>query len=208
MRVGNEQRQHQLEELGKEETATLTDVALAITNLMIGVNSQMIALENNTELNLNILIDALYKAELINDDVLDHIQDSIDKSEEEEKIKQKKKENKNNGKNISTHTKGISQEDMATWVEAITEGTVEGKEIDKETAKKLDRIGSRSVSLEEATRIAKVINAVSAQETTSAFNEAFNLIDLLMIILEDEVGVTEEQVSRAQKTLKEKEKLI
>ncbi|UQJ96019.1 hypothetical protein SRWNGXVU_CDS0138 [Staphylococcus phage PG-2021_16] len=107
-------------------------------------------------------------------------------------------------KNISTHTKGISQEDMATWVEAITEGTVEGKEIDKETAKKLDRIGSRSVSLEEATRIAKVINAVSAQETTSAFNEAFNLIDLLMIILEDEVGVTEEQVSRAQKTLKEK----
>ena len=91
MRVGNEQRQHQLEELGKEETATLTDVALAITNLMIGVNSQMIALENNTELNLNILIDALYKAELINDDVLDHIQDSIDKSEEEEKNKTEEK---------------------------------------------------------------------------------------------------------------------
>lgn len=84
LRVGNEQRMHQLEELGKEETATLTDVALAITNLMLGVNSQMVALENNTELNLNILIDALYKAELINDDVLDHIQDSIDKSKEEE----------------------------------------------------------------------------------------------------------------------------
>lgn len=91
MRVGNEQRQHQLEELGKEETATLTDVALAITNLMMGVNSQMIALENNTELNLNILIDALYKAELINDDVLDHIQDSIDKSEEEEENKTEEK---------------------------------------------------------------------------------------------------------------------
>ncbi|XWX30578.1 hypothetical protein SRWNGXVU_CDS0139 [Staphylococcus phage PG-2021_16] len=92
MRVGNEQRQHQLEELGKEETATLTDVALAITNLMIGVNSQMIALENNTELNLNILIDALYKAELINDDVLDHIQDSIDKSEEEKNKTEEKGE--------------------------------------------------------------------------------------------------------------------
>ena len=92
LRVGNEQRMHQLEELGKEETATLTDVALAITNLMLGVNSQMIALENNTELNLNILIDALYKAELINDDVLDHIQDSIDKSKEEEEEKNKTEE--------------------------------------------------------------------------------------------------------------------
>ena len=84
MRVGNEQRQHQLEEMGKEETATLTDVARAITNLMLGVNEQMTDLEYNNELNLNILIDALYKAELINDDVLGYIQEAIDKSEEEE----------------------------------------------------------------------------------------------------------------------------
>ena len=91
MRVGNEQRQHQLEEMGKEETATLTDVARAITNLMLGVNEQMTDLEYNNELNLNILIDALYKAELINDDVLGYIQEAIDKSEEEEKNKTEEK---------------------------------------------------------------------------------------------------------------------
>ncbi|ARM69194.1 hypothetical protein vBSauS24_52 [Staphylococcus phage vB_Sau_S24] len=92
LRVGNEQRQHQLEEMGKEETATLTDVAKAITNLMIGVNEQMIDLEYNNELNLNILIDALYKAELINEDVLDYIQEAIDKSQEEPKNEEEKGE--------------------------------------------------------------------------------------------------------------------
>ena len=92
LRVGNEQRQHQLEEMGKEETATLTDVAKAITNLMIGVNEQMTDLEYNNELNLNILIDALYKAELINDDVLGYIQEAIDKSEEEPQNEEEKGE--------------------------------------------------------------------------------------------------------------------
>lgn len=92
LRVGNEQRQHQLEEMGKEETATLTDVAKAITNLMIGVNEQMTDLEYNNELNLNILIDALYKAELINDDVLGYIQEAIDKSQEEPQNEEEKGE--------------------------------------------------------------------------------------------------------------------
>ena len=78
--------------MGKEETATLTDVAKAITNLMIGVNEQMIDLEYNNELNLNILIDALYKAELINEDVLDYIQEAIDKSQEEPKNEEEKGE--------------------------------------------------------------------------------------------------------------------
>ena len=92
MSVGNEQRQHQLEEMGKEETATLTDVARAITNLMLGVNEQMTDLEYNNELNLNILIDALYKAELINDDVLGYIQEAIDKSQEEPQNEEEKGE--------------------------------------------------------------------------------------------------------------------
>ena len=92
LRVGNEQRQHQLEEIGKEETATLTDVTKAITNLMLGVNEQMTDLEYNNELNLNILIDALYKAELINEDVLGYIQEAIDKSQEEPKNEEEKGE--------------------------------------------------------------------------------------------------------------------
>lgn len=107
-------------------------------------------------------------------------------------------------KNISTHTKGISQKDMDMWLEAITQGTVEGKELTEDTAKQLDRIGARSVSLEEATRIARAINAVTVQEYASAFNDAFNAIDLLMIVMEDNLGVTTEQVEKAQLKLKEK----
>ncbi|AKA61322.1 hypothetical protein BH792_gp072 [Staphylococcus phage Stau2] len=84
LRVGNEQRMHQLEELGKEQTATLTDVMKAITNLLLGVNKQMVDLEQNTELNLNILIDALYKAELVNDDVLKYIEEAIEESKEKD----------------------------------------------------------------------------------------------------------------------------
>ena len=91
-------------------------------------------------------------------------------------------------KNISTHTKGISQADMEKWIEAVVQGTVDGKQVDDKTAKQLDRIGSRSVSLEEATRIAN----------------AFNAIDLMMIIMEDELGVTQEQVGKAKDKLNEK----
>ncbi|MGI4324028.1 hypothetical protein ACR2VY_28130, partial [Klebsiella pneumoniae] len=65
-------------------------------------------------------------------------------------------------------------------------------------------IGSRSVSLEEATRIAKVLNAVTAQEVTGDFNDAFNAIDLMMIIMEDELGVTQEKVGKAKDKLNEK----
>ncbi|QQO38093.1 hypothetical protein SPJ221_132 [Staphylococcus phage vB_SauH_SPJ2] len=107
-------------------------------------------------------------------------------------------------KNISTHTKGISQKDMDMWLEAITQGTVEGKELTEDTAKQLHRIGARSVSLDEATRIARAINAVTVQEYASAFNDAFNAIDLLMIVMEDNLDVTTEQVEKAQLKLKEK----
>ncbi|WAX23329.1 hypothetical protein VL10_ORF138 [Staphylococcus phage vB_SauM_VL10] len=107
-------------------------------------------------------------------------------------------------KNISTHTKGISQKDMDMWLEATTQGTVEGKELNEDTAKQLYRIGARSVSLEEATRIARAINAVTVQEYASALNDAFNAIDLLMIVMEDSLGVTTEQVEEAQLKLKEK----
>lgn len=107
-------------------------------------------------------------------------------------------------KNISTHTKGISKEDKKKWIEAITQGTVEGKEIDETTSKQLHRIGSRSVSLEEATVIARVINESSEQVTATAFDNAFNALDLVMIVLQDSLGVTEEQIAEAQSKIKEK----
>lgn len=99
---------------------------------------------------------------------------------------------------------GISEKNMQEWLEAITQGTVEGKEIDEKMAKKLERLGNKQVTLNEATRIAKVLTQVNAQEMASAFDTAFNSIDLLMIVMQDELGVTEEQVEKAQGKLKEK----
>ncbi|WRW34685.1 hypothetical protein CF5_0131 [Staphylococcus phage CF5] len=99
---------------------------------------------------------------------------------------------------------GISEKNMQEWLEAITQGTVEGKEIDEKMAKKLERLGNKQVTLNEATRIAKVLTQVNAQEMASAFDTAFNSIDLLMIVMQDELGITEEQVEKAQGKLKEK----
>src|SRR5699024_12254079 len=107
-------------------------------------------------------------------------------------------------KNISTHTKGISQADMEKWIEAVVQGTVDGKQVDEKTAKYLDRIGSRSVSLEEATRIAKVLNVVTVQAISGDFNDAFNEIDLMMLIMEDELGLNQEQVETAHDKLNDK----
>ena len=45
-------------------------------------------LEKTNELNLNILIDALYKAELINDEVIESIQDALKELDKENDIKE------------------------------------------------------------------------------------------------------------------------
>nr|DAG96613.1 MAG TPA: hypothetical protein [Herelleviridae sp.] len=78
----------QLESEGLEKTTSYTDVAKAITNLTLGVSEQMNQLEKTNELNLNILIDALYKAELINDEVIESIQDALKELDKENDIKE------------------------------------------------------------------------------------------------------------------------
>ncbi|WJJ58225.1 hypothetical protein 110_00060 [Staphylococcus phage 110] len=82
----NYQRANQLEEEGKDKTASYTDLAKAITNLTMGVSKQLDDIEESYNMNLNILIDALRQADMINDDVIDFIQEKleeIDKEEEE-----------------------------------------------------------------------------------------------------------------------------
>lgn len=78
----DEVEQQRLEAYGEEKTANLTQVAQAITTLTQGVSRHIQEVEQDNELNLNILIDALYQAGMITDEVLDHIQDSIKKLEE------------------------------------------------------------------------------------------------------------------------------
>ena len=80
--ANDEVEQKRLEEYGETVTANLTQVAQAITTLTQGVSRHIQDVEQNNELNLNILIDALYQAGMITDDVLKHIEESVNKLEE------------------------------------------------------------------------------------------------------------------------------
>lgn len=84
METKDEEEVKRLEEKGNEQTATLTQVAQAITTLASGVSEHIQATEQNNELNLNILIDALYKAGMITDEVLDYIHEAVKKLDEDE----------------------------------------------------------------------------------------------------------------------------
>lgn len=82
LEANDEVEQKRLEEYGETVTANLTQVAQAITTLTQGVSRHIQDVEQNNELNLNILIDALYQAGMITDDVLKHIEESVNKLEE------------------------------------------------------------------------------------------------------------------------------
>lgn len=82
LEANDEVEQKRLEEYGETVTANLTQVAQAITTLTQGVSRHIQDVEQNNELNLNILIDALYQAGMITDEVLKHIEDSVNKLEE------------------------------------------------------------------------------------------------------------------------------
>ncbi|ANT44797.1 hypothetical protein HOR18_gp134 [Staphylococcus phage vB_SscM-1] len=82
LEANDEAEQKRLEDYGETVTANLTQVAQAITTLTQGVSRHIQDVEQNNELNLNILIDALYQAGMITDDVLKHIEESVNKLEE------------------------------------------------------------------------------------------------------------------------------
>lgn len=82
LEANDEVEQKRLEEYGETVTANLTQVAQAITTLTQGVSRHIQDVEQNNELNLNILIDALYQAGMITGDVLKHIEESVNKLEE------------------------------------------------------------------------------------------------------------------------------
>lgn len=111
-------------------------------------------------------------------------------------------------KNISTHTKGINNNELNMWIEAVTRNTVNGETITEDQAKHLDRLASRSISLEEATRVAQTLVSTDAQYTTQYLNQLFNIIDIFQIVMEDELGITEEQFKKASEKVKEKREAL
>ena len=104
----------------------------------------------------------------------------------------------------STHSKGINNNELNMWLEAVTRNTVNGEAITPDQAKHLDRLANRSVSLEEDTRIAQTLVSADAQYTTQYLNQLFNIVDIFQIVMEDELGLTEEQFKKASEKVKEK----
>lgn len=95
----------------------------------------------------------------------------------------------------------LTEKELTKWVEAI----VDGEEITEESAKELDEIGSKKVTLEEATVIARIINEATTKELLTIFNSVWNSIDLLQILLKDELGITDEQAKKASEKVKKKQ---
>lgn len=104
-------------------------------------------------------------------------------------------------KNISTHAKDISTQDLNKWLEAITTNRLNGKEIGEKETKELQRLGNRSVSLEVATSIALSLVEHEVQNVASRLLQS---VDLIQQIMEDELGVTEEQRQKAVDKLNKK----
>nr|DAN11170.1 MAG TPA: hypothetical protein [Herelleviridae sp.] len=101
----------------------------------------------------------------------------------------------------STHSKPLSNEDLLMWAEAITQGTVNNEEITEEQAKQLDRIGKRSISVEEVTTLAKAI----AQTELQVVTQLPSYIDVMMVLLKDKLGVTDDDISEAVETINKKQ---
>lgn len=102
---------------------------------------------------------------------------------------------------ISTHAKDISTQDLNKWLEVITTNRLNGKEIGEKEAKELQRLGTRSVSLEVATSIAMSLVEHEVQNVASRLLQS---VDLIQQIMEDELGVTEEQRQKAVDKLNKK----
>ncbi len=104
-------------------------------------------------------------------------------------------------KSVSTHAKDISTNDLNKWLEAVVTNKVNGKEIGEKEAKELQRLGKRSVSLEVATSIADYLAKYEVENQVSRLLQS---IDLLMVIMEDELGIDEEKRNKAVAKLNEK----
>lgn len=104
-------------------------------------------------------------------------------------------------KSVSTHAKDISTNDLNKWLEAVVTNKVNGKEIGEKEAKELQRLGKRSVSLEVATSIADYLTKYEVENQVSRLLQS---IDLLMVIMEDELGIDEEKRNKAVAKLNEK----
>ncbi|BCK59818.1 hypothetical protein [Staphylococcus phage vB_SauH_DELF3] len=194
--VGNEHRMHKLAKRDKEQKATQTDGLLALTKLLGGLNRQMLDLEQNTTDNSKISIYALREAELVNDDVAKNTEGGPeDKKEHQDRLMDKA---------ITTQKKGISQKDKDMWLDPVTKGRVRSKEKTEDTAKLSYPIGARGGLLGECTRNARADLAVTNCEFASAVNDAFNAIELLIIVGANNQDEPPRRLKKAQLKLKEK----
>lgn len=98
----------------------------------------------------------------------------------------------------------VSKKDLETWVEAVAYNTIKGEEITPEDVKRLDNIGKKTANLSDITRVIQEVAYVSTLDLNEATQKLFNIMDVIMIVLNENLGVTEEQFEKASQIRKDK----
>lgn len=103
----------------------------------------------------------------------------------------------------------LELKELNNWLEYVTEQKVDGKPLDEKTKKYLEEVKEKRVTLEDATVIARFL-------TRYQTDPLYQFFDIISLVLQDKLGVTEEDFEKAtnklqkeiEKQEKEKDKVV
>lgn len=98
----------------------------------------------------------------------------------------------------------VTETELKTWLTTLLKAKAEGSEITQKQQKELQEIGKKQVDLETATVIAQRISEQNQRELLGIIDNTWNYIDLILVLLESEVGITDEQAKKASEKVNKK----
>ena len=90
----------------------------------------------------------------------------------------------------------LELKELNNWLEYITKKTVDGKPLDEKTKKYLEEVKEKRVTLEDATVIARFL-------TRYQTDPLYQFFDIISLVLQEKLGVTEEDFQEATTKLQE-----
>lgn len=98
----------------------------------------------------------------------------------------------------------VTETELKTWLTTLLKAKAESSEITQKQQKELQEIGKKQVDLETATVIAQRISEQNQRELLGIIDNAWNYIDLILVLLESELGITDEQAKKASEKVNKK----
>lgn len=98
----------------------------------------------------------------------------------------------------------VTETELKTWLTTLLKAKEEGSEITQKQQNELKEIGKKQVDLETATVIAQRISEQNQRELLGIIDNAWNYIDLILVLLESELGITDEQAKKASEKVNKK----